>query len=71
MLLGGDAVGISSDRGANPLVGGRVVVLPDGKYLLIVRLPAPYESSAMTDLNRQQVAIEESWKAASLSGTAT
>lgn len=59
MLLGSNAVRISSDCGVDALVGGHIVVLPDSDYLLLVRLLAPDKSSAMTDLNWQEVVVEE------------
>ncbi len=59
MLLGSNAVRISSDCGVDALVGGHIVVLPDSDYLLLVRLLAPDKSSAKTDLNWQEVVVEE------------
>ena len=70
-LLRLDAGPVSSDCGVDALIGRLIVVHPDSDHVLIIRLPAPDQARAMTDLDRQQVTVKQSSKAASLSGTAT
>lgn len=58
-LLRVKAGGVSSDRSVDALISRPIVVLPDSDHLLIIPLPAPDQSRAMTDLDRQQVAVKE------------
>jgi hypothetical protein len=59
MLLRLGAIGVSSDRGVDALVGKLVVVLPDSYHLRVLGLPAPHKPSAMAELNWQEVVVED------------
>lgn len=59
MLLCSGAVRVSPDRSVDALVRGHIVVFPYSDHLRPVGLPATHESSAMAELNRQEIGVEE------------